>query len=967
MSTPPRARRAAGWWRALGTLAALAAVAALPGCRCAAFLHSFDDDYACTTDEDCAADRVCVPRSDTGEGVCVLGGRDGGADAGSDASSDAAPCTAGAPCDDGDACTTGDTCDGSGTCVAGAPVDCTPLDGACTQGVCDPTSGGCTATPINEGGACNDGQYCTDPDVCTAGTCGGGARGCADTSPCTIDSCDEAVDVCVHDAAPLQGMLCDDGLFCTVGESCSGGVCGGGSMNSCADLEGCTTDSCNEALDTCANVPLPDGTMCAAAGGCLLGGTCSGGACSAVTPAGGGTPCDDADYCTTVDLCDGAGNCLGTSPPLCEDLNFCTTNVCAPASGCTFPAVANGTSCDDGQFCTTGETCTSGACGGGGGTDCSAVADQCNGASCDEGANACAGVPVADFTPCSDGLFCWTGEACIGGACSGGAANPCPDGNQCTSDTCDEAGDACLNPMLTDGTACDDGLYCNTGETCTGGACMGGATPCGDGNVCTMDVCDESANSCSYPAEANGAPCSDGIACTSPDGCQSGACVGGPETDSLCPMGQLCRLACFGGCGTPPASLTVSCPSPTTLVAGSGTSNCSVDLAGVAGQAGCLSCSAAAGIDALAFSDFATCTTDGWTSTGDPASCPPPFGGDAMAAENSVPVLERTFDTTGLDNVWLCFDYADQGATGSDFLRVEMFGGTCTLTYQVMEEFGGPRIGATDDGTYFHYCFDLDVRNACAANNAALTLRFTGSSFGSGRWLAWDNVWVGGADDACVVLSDALLQSSWTCGAGSLGGWTVESGTPLCNATPDEVRADNNSWQARRCVNVSAYDTDVYLDFLYGETNADEAGTAEGLDVWYNPACDGACTCPAGSWTKVFTHQSALLSTTTNVRRFFVNLSALDPAVDHNPSLGIRVAMSAGSGGRQVRLDDFRVGGLLMMCVPPDVTVGAPMDSGGGTYAVSATSTSGQAVEIMCSWDTPPLPIEDADGISYLP
>lgn len=65
-------------------------------------------------------------------------------------------------------------CDGaSPDCPAdGAPLDCSALDDPpCAQGACDPEQG-CVAEPINELGACSDGDPETLFDACVAGVCG---------------------------------------------------------------------------------------------------------------------------------------------------------------------------------------------------------------------------------------------------------------------------------------------------------------------------------------------------------------------------------------------------------------------------------------------------------------------------------------------------------------------------------------------------------------------------------------------------------------------------------------------------------------------------------------------------------------------------------------------------------------------------------------------------------------------------
>jgi len=72
----------------------------------------------------------------------------------------------------------------------------------CQKRVCDLEVMRCDIVDIPEGGGCDDGLFCTVGETCTGGTCGGGGpRNCSDTGSqalCTIDSCDEAADVCIH-------------------------------------------------------------------------------------------------------------------------------------------------------------------------------------------------------------------------------------------------------------------------------------------------------------------------------------------------------------------------------------------------------------------------------------------------------------------------------------------------------------------------------------------------------------------------------------------------------------------------------------------------------------------------------------------------------------------------------------------------------------------------------------------------
>ncbi len=96
---------------------------------------------------------------------------------------------------------------------------------------------------------------------------------------------------------------------------------------------------------------------------------------------------------------------------------------------------------------------------------------------------------------------CWDGTRCVGGrsstACGlgGRACASCTDGDDCSSDVC-TAG-ACGNPDAPRGTRCDDGLFCTRTDTCDGmRRCGGAGDACDDASACTIDTCDEAADSC---------------------------------------------------------------------------------------------------------------------------------------------------------------------------------------------------------------------------------------------------------------------------------------------------------------------------------------------------------------------------------------------------------------------------------------------------------------------------------------
>jgi hypothetical protein len=192
-------------------------------------------------------------------------------------------------CDDQDACTGIGRCAG-GECRSGPAIDCD--DGnPCTDDSCDSLTG-CSNTH-NEAD-CDDLDACTTADRCGAGVCRGGpALECDDGNPCTDDAC-EAARGCVNDANQAP---CEDGDACTVSDTCSGAVCQPGPGVVCDDGNPCTTDSCDSAAG-CVTVDNED--TCDDGLACTLGDTCAGGLCS-------GVPLVPADIAATLRLSKASG------------------------------------------------------------------------------------------------------------------------------------------------------------------------------------------------------------------------------------------------------------------------------------------------------------------------------------------------------------------------------------------------------------------------------------------------------------------------------------------------------------------------------------------------------------------------------------------------------------------------------------------------------------------------------------
>lgn len=235
----------------------------------------------------------------------------------------------GDPCEGGEECA--DRCNEAGdNCFEPQGTPCSDDGNICTTDQCS-ASGRCVHAPNTV--PCDDGLFCNGTDRCGASTCSvhsgdpcGAGTECArtcdeagnncldpvgttctdDGNACTDDQCD-GTGACVH---PPRTGPCDDGLFCTVGETCSGGVCGGGAARDCSVVaDQCNRGVCNEVSDRCGAEVTNDGERCDDGNVCTTGEVCSAGVCRGIlTSATDCTECDDGDVCT-VDICVRAGGC----------------------------------------------------------------------------------------------------------------------------------------------------------------------------------------------------------------------------------------------------------------------------------------------------------------------------------------------------------------------------------------------------------------------------------------------------------------------------------------------------------------------------------------------------------------------------------------------------------------------------------------------------------------------------------
>jgi hypothetical protein len=499
-----------------------------------------------------------------------------------------------AACSDGLFCNGTETCDPLNGCQAGTPPNCSDGVG-CTVDACDEANDTCTHTPQNS--LCNDGQFCNGTETChpTLGCQAGTPPNCNDGVSCTLDSCDEVNDTCKH---VTDNSLCSDGLFCNGNETCHPTLgCQPGTPPNCNDGIACTVDTCDEAHDTCVHTPnngaCDDGQFCNGAETCNPASGCQAGtppncndgiACTVDScdeakdtckHVANNAACDNGLFCDGAEYCDPLNGCKSGTPPNCNDGVACTVDSCDEAND-TCKHTPNDAACSNGLFCDGAEFCDPVL-------GCQDNTDPCAPPlKCDEAHDRC--VTCLTDVQCNDGLFCNGAETCnqATGTCAAGTPPSCSDGIACTVDVCNTTTDQCEHTP--NNGACSNGLFCDGDEVCDAAlGCKPGAPPnCDDGIACTVDACDEAADTCTHTA--NNAACSDGLFCNGAEtchptnGCQPGtppncndgvpctvdACDEAADTCTHTPANSLCSdgLFCNGvetcnpalGCqtGTPP-------------------------------------------------------------------------------------------------------------------------------------------------------------------------------------------------------------------------------------------------------------------------------------------------------------------------------------------------------------------------------------------------------------------------------
>jgi len=315
---------------------------------------------------------------------------------------------------------------------------------------------------------------------------------------------------------------CDDGLYCNGVETCVAGSCQAGAVVNCSDGVACTTDSCDEAGDTCLHADA-----CTGGATCNLGtGVCEGGSVQSAFQDGTG------GYTGTVDTYLHAGsptanNSLAT--PLIVDgplagaegderqilLRFDNLFVSqggpipdgAAITAATLTLNITNPSVDGAQLhrmvIPWSDTDTWNSLVSGVQVDGSEALAAVAAASLYNGT-----VPATHDIDVTTSVAAWSAAPATN---HGWVLVTPPGGSDSWQFDSSEGATVALRPRLSVSYVsapvclinadCDDGLFCNGAETCVAGACQPGAVvDCNDGVACSVDTCNEATDSCDHAA-----------------------------------------------------------------------------------------------------------------------------------------------------------------------------------------------------------------------------------------------------------------------------------------------------------------------------------------------------------------------------------------------------------------------------------------------------------------------------------
>ncbi len=423
-------------------------------------------------------------------------------------------------------------------CPAGTHLegDRCSVDQTCSPTSCA-GNGTCTEDAGTISCVCQDGwaqPFCQDCDS-AGGYHPDGNGGCT-TDPCLPNPCTMANKTTCNTNGPAYECVCDAGYhddngacvpdeFCETGanDSCNNsGTCDDtGGVVSCTCNPGYVGDACDQCdmangyhddgNGTCTQDPClpnpcmdPNKTVCSSSGM----GTAFACACDAgFHPDGNGgctdDPCIPNTCAATNQACRVTNGMAECYTPTCNDNNPCTDDVLVQGV-CQFNNLADGSPCTTTE-CTDGQTCSAGVCGGGSARVCD-DSNDCTADSCDD-------ILGCEFTN-DDNLVPDDGIACTTDSCSGGVASNVPNDS-----------------------VCDDGQWCTGDESCAPANPSADAQGCIATNVPVAPpapspcqyygACDNQTQSFSLISRQTGSACNDGVYCTTGDTCNAASeCVG---------------------------------------------------------------------------------------------------------------------------------------------------------------------------------------------------------------------------------------------------------------------------------------------------------------------------------------------------------------------------------------------------------------------------------------------------------
>jgi hypothetical protein len=285
---------------------------------------------------------------------------------------------------------------------SGCTQDCSKIVAAtCFAGVCNDLTGQCEVVPSADGTACDDGLFCTVGETCQQGVCGNGEPNPCGETDCLAGVCSEQARQCLL-TPRKNGTQCNvQGDACAVGATCQSGECVG-TPKDCSFAPGideCHVGACDPATGACEIAPGNDGAPCHAQLSCAVDQTCWKGACQ------GGKSVNHGVYST--------------------DKTACHESICNPIDGSTTDqAVPIGAACDLGNG--SGFECVTGTCAQSGscqpvvtvGASCASAEDDCSYGTCNP-ESFCGPSPTNEGAACDDRDSCTTGATCQQGSCKG--------------------------------------------------------------------------------------------------------------------------------------------------------------------------------------------------------------------------------------------------------------------------------------------------------------------------------------------------------------------------------------------------------------------------------------------------------------------------------------------------------------------------------------------------------------------